>query len=245
MAWASVGRAGSTGNATSNTSVLTCTLNGVAGSGADVSDLLIYAIAVQNATTDTGLDEGAVLSIADSGGINVWQKIRERTKAGTGEAAQTGVVCSLWYTHVTNALSSVDTATATFGSPAQRDAQAGIVWRFSKGGDSALRLVNSTGITIGTSSSGALDMAAPTATDHLRLRVVGARTTLTALTTTAGWTTIGTTRASATARMAIFGEFLITSATTAVSNCSLTVATSQASHYALFEENSILGDSIF
>jgi hypothetical protein len=119
------------------------------------------------------------------------------------------------------------------------------VWRFTASPTASIRAVDSTYVVIATSSNGVLDLAAPTPTGHLRVRAVAAETTVTAFTTTAGWTTIGTTRASATAAMAVFGEFLITSNSTAASNCSISAAADNASVYALFEENELTGDGIF
>jgi hypothetical protein len=242
MAWASVGRAGSTGNQTLNSTILTITLNGQAGTGASVGDLLVWSIGVQSATTVTA-DEGAVLSVEDTVG-NTWTKIRELTN-GRQTVGSTGVVCSLWYTHVTQAASTTDTVSCIFGSSAARDAQGGIVWRFSKSGSASVRVADSTFLTSSTSLPGVMDLATP-ASEFLRYRTWAARTTIQAFSTTAGWTTIGTTRSGAAAPSeAIYGEYLITSATTAQSAPVITGAGSplSVSHYVVFEENLLMGDS--
>jgi hypothetical protein len=242
MTWASVGRAGSTGNATANTTGMAITINGVVGSGAAIGDVLICAIAVDNASSVNNADNVDVTAVTDTGS-NQWTKVRERTVGGA--AAQAGATCSLWYSRITSALSSAAVVSASFANGATSDAKAGIVWRFTASPTASIRAVDSTYVVIATSSNGVLDLAAPTPTGHLRVRAVAAETTVTAFTTTAGWTTIGTTRASATAAMAVFGEFLITSNSTAASNCSISAAADNASVYALFEENELTGDGIF
>jgi hypothetical protein len=239
MAWASVGRGGSLGEVT-NEAALDVVLNGVVGSGANVGELLVFAVAVDNASSVNNADNGDVTTVADSGGVNRWLKVRERTVGGA--AAQAGATMSLWYSHITSALSSAAVVSATFLDAAASDGTAGIVWRFSKNAAASVRLYDSTHVVIATSSNGVLDLAAPSATEHLRFRAVAAESTITTFTTTAGWTTIGTTRASATIPMAVFGEYLITSNSTAASNCSIGAAADNVSVLALFEENLLMGD---
>lgn len=225
MAWASIGRAGSTGNASNNTSSVGITLNGQAGSGGDVGDVLVLAFAVDNASSVNNADETAVTSVVDSASNN-WIKIREIT-AGGG-ASQAGAVCSLWYTQVSAALSTANSVTINMSNNTARDAKAGIVWRFSNTTNAKIEAYDSTHIVIATSSNGNLDLATPRG-EFLRFRAVAAETTVTSFTTTAGWTTIGTTRASATGAMAIFGEFRIITGTTAASNPSISAAADNAS----------------
>jgi hypothetical protein len=242
MAWASVGRGGSIGEVT-NEAALDVVLNGVVGSGASVGELLVFAVAVDNASSVNNADNGDVTGVADSGGVNIWTKIRERTVGGG--AAQAGATMSLWYSDITSALTTTAVVSATFNSAAASDGTAGIVWRFSKTGNTAV--IDSTHVVIATSSNGALDLTAPDAPEYLRFRAVAAESTVTGFTTTSGWTTIGTTRASATIPMAVFGEFRIVSAATAASNCSISAAADNVSIYALFEEQTlvVLGDSVF
>lgn len=242
MTWASVGRAGSTGSAGNNQANITVTLNGQAGAGAAVSDLLVMTVSVDNASSVNNADNGDVTGVTDSSS-NLWIKVRERTAGGA--AAQAGATCSMWYTHVTQALSTANTVVATFNNAATSDATAAIVWRFTHSATASVRLVDSTHVVIATSSNGALDLTAPSATGHLRIRTVAAESTVTAFTTTAGWTTIGTTRASATGAMSAFGEFLITSNATAASNCSISAAADNVSVMALFEENELMGTGSF
>lgn len=238
MAWSSIGLAGSTGNASNNQSSIVITLNGQAGSGSNVGDILILSIGVNNFSSVSNADEGAVTSVTDSGS-NLWVKAREITN---GNAASTvGTVCSVWYSRTHTALTTSNTVTANFSNNLARDGCTGIVRRFTAPGAVSVR--DSTYLTNATSLLGTIDQT-ETATEFLRFRAVAARTTLTAMTTTSGWTTIGSTRSSATANQAIFGEFRITSASTASSAPSLTAAVANASIYAVFEEAPLLGQVI-
>ena len=76
--------------------------------GLDITTLAILCVAVDNnATTD--IDEGAVTAVSDSKG-NTWIKLQERTN-GQG-SAQAGATISIWYSVLTTAIASGDTATA-------------------------------------------------------------------------------------------------------------------------------------
>jgi hypothetical protein len=242
MAWASVGVAGSTGNITANSSAMSIGLRSQPGSGANVGDLLVFTIAVDNASSDSNVDEVAVLSVTD-GASNAWVKAREITAGGA--AVQAGAVCSVWYSHITNALTTSHGVGCIFGSTATRDFKCGQVWRFSKSPTASVRMVDSTYVTIATSSCGTLDIATNSGGEFLRFRAIAAETTnVTAMTTTAGWVTMGTTRAGSNSAMSVKGEFLIASGSTAASSPSIAAAVDQASIYAVFEECELMGDGI-
>lgn len=242
MAWASVGRAGSTGNTGNNQATIDITLNGQVGTGANVSDVLIATFSCDNdSTTTSGIDPGAVSGVVDSASNN-WIKAREIQNGGG--LSQSGAVCSIWYTHVDNALSTAAVVTASLTNNTFRDATAGIVWRFTNG-TGALSLEETTFVTLGTSSCGSLDIdTSAKVSEHLRFRGVAAETTVTAFTTTAGWTTIGTTRSGTAvgAEVAVFGEFLISSSANAPSNPSISAAADQASILCVFENADLMGD---
>jgi hypothetical protein len=242
VAFVSVGRAASTGNATANSSTMTVTLNGQVGSGGDATDLLIFSIGSLNASTLAGInDETAVLSVTDSQG-NLWEKAR--ASLSTSATVGGGVICDVWFTNVEKPLSTVDTAVVTFSSPAARDHNVGIMWRFTKSGAS-VRPANSTYLQSASSLVGSMDLTQD-GTEFLRFRGISCRTTLQTFTTTAGWTTIGTTRSSATAGLVMCGEFNITTATTIASNPSKAGTVSKtASVLVSFEETALMGDSIF
>lgn len=243
MAWASVGLAGSTGNASNNNSNVVVTLTGQAGSGANVGDVLIACIGVNNFSSVSNADEGAVTSVTDNGTNtkNVWVKAREITANAATPASTTGTVCSVWYTHVDTALTTANTVTANFSNSAARDGATMLISRFTASG--AVGVKDSTYLTQTSSAFGTIDQT-ETATEFLRFRAIAARTTLTALTTTAGWTSMGTTRSSATVNQAIFGEWLISSASTAASSPKISAAVVNANVYAVFEENRPMGQTV-
>jgi hypothetical protein len=213
------------------------TLNGQVGSGAAVNDLLVLVYAMGSSTTTAEVTT-RVTAVTDTA-ANPWLKAQEFLGPS---ASSLNMVCSIWYTNVKNALSTTDVVTVVHST---RAGQAAIVWRFTHGQGSVRCLESTYTATNGSSNPGTLDISGP-ATDLLRVRGVASRTTLTALTTTAGWTTIGTTRASATVLTSVFGEYRITSASTAASAPLLTGHTTQsaASVYTVFEDCALMGGGV-
>jgi hypothetical protein len=244
MAWASVGLAGSTANATLNSSIITVTLNGQAGSGGNISDLLVFNIGTMRATTVGNVDAGAVLGVADSK-ANTWVKSREIQSSGATVAA--GNLCSLWYCNVEKALTTADTVSCTLSSTADRDLNAGIVWRFSKSG-AAVKSNSTYSVGLTSSALGARDLA-ENGSEFLRVRAcqVRIRSSIAhSFSTTAGWSAMGTAESPTTLAVFSCGEYLITSDTTAASNPIIVgTLTASATIYADFEESTLMGDSIF
>jgi hypothetical protein len=242
MAWAAVAVAGTVGSSVANSTAITVTLNTQAGVGAAAGDFLLAGFGLHNFSSVSNADNGDVLSVADSGS-NTWVKAREVTHGGATPATTVGTVCSVWYTRTRNALTTANTVVATLGSSASRDSQCGFVYRFTNTGGA--RVANTTHLITATSLLGSIDQT-QTATEFLRVRVVAARTTITALTTTSGWTACGAARGSAaTPTQAVFGEYRIITAATAASAPSLTAAVVNASIYVVFEEDTLMGDGIF
>lgn len=241
MAWASVGLAGSTGNASNNQSTIAITLTGQAGSGANANDLLILCVGVNNFSSVSNADEGAVTSVTDNGTNtrNVWTKAREITNGNA--ASSVGTVCSMWYTRVDTALTTANVVTANLSNNAVRDGVTGLISRFTVQGGVSVR--DSTYLTASTSGFGTIDQT-ESATEFLRFRATAARSTITSLTTTAGWTTMGTTRSSATANQAIYGEWIISSASTKNSSPSISAAAVSASVYVVFEEHNLMAQPL-
>lgn len=240
MAWGAGTLIGSTGNASANNTSVTATLNRVAGSAADLNDILVVTVGVNNFSSVSNADEGAVTSVTDNGtnSRNVWVKAREVTGNAGTPASTTGTVCSVWYTRVHTALTTANTVTANFSNSAARDGATMLVNRFTVSGSAQVK--DSTYLTQTSSAFGSIDQT-ETATEFLRFRAIAARTTVTSMTTTSGWTSLGTTRASATVNQAIFGEFLITSASTAASSPKISASVVNANIYAVFEEYTPLG----
>jgi hypothetical protein len=242
MAWAAAALAGTLGSSVANSTAIAVPLNTVVGTGANAGDFLLAGFATHNFSSVSNADNGDVLSVADSVG-NPWVKAREVTHGGATPATTVGTVCSVWYTRTNVTMTTTAIVTATLGSSAARDARCGFVYRFTCPGGA--RAANSTHLIIATSSAGSIDLA-QTATEFLRVRVMAARTTLTAMTTTSGWTSLAAVRASAaTPTQAIFGEYRIITASTAASSPSLTAAGIKASVYVAFEEDELMGDGIF
>jgi hypothetical protein len=241
MAWAASALAGTLGSSVANSTAIAVPLNTVVGTGAVAGDFLLAGFATHNFSSVSNADNGDILSVADSVG-NTWTKAREVTHGGATPATTVGTVCSVWYTRTNVTLSTTATVTATLGSSASRDVRCGLVYRFTNTGGA--HVANSTHLITATSLLGTIDQA-QTATEFLRVRVVAARTTLTAMTTTSGWTSLGAVRGSAaTPTQALFGEYRIVTASTANSAPSLTAAVVNASIYVVFEEDTLMGDGI-
>jgi hypothetical protein len=236
MAWQSVGVAGSTGITTANQTTARIILNRQAGSGADFGDVLVGIFATHNGTTANNVDVSAVSGVADTR-LNTWAKVRE---VQAGGVVQSAALCSLWYTRADVAMTTTDSVVVSFTSATQRDASAHLIWRFKTSG--AMRVSQSTFLAVVNSSvAGSLDLS-ENGTEFLRFRGVGSDSTVTTFTTTAGWDSAGMVRVSGTNPMAAYGEFLVSTASTAASNPSLATSThNQASVYATFEEINLMG----
>lgn len=241
MAWASVGLAGSTGNASNNQSSVAVTLTGQVGSGANVNDVLVLCVGVNNFSSVSNADEGAVTSVTDNGTNtrNVWVKAREITNGNS--ATTVGTVCSMWYTRVDTALTTANVVTANLSNNTARDGVTALISRFTVSG--AVAVKDSTYLIATTSGFGTIDQT-ETATEFLRFRAVAARSTVTSMTTTAGWTSMGSTRASATVNQAIYGEWKISSASTDNSTPKISAAVQSASVYVVFEEQTPMGQIV-
>lgn len=239
MAWTSVGVSGMLGSSVLST-LATITLNGQAGSGASVNDVLVYTISVPNVSAGADQDEGLVTSVDDSGG-NTWVKAAEWSN--TQGALSAGVCCSIWYSQTRTALTTSNTVSAHL-EPAR--SRTGIIWRFRPGAGATIRTIATTWLSVDGGQPGSIDIALPSGggQEYLRFRGIASETTLTtALTTTAGWTSIGTTREGANSGGSVRGEFIITAATTAASNPTFG-SIDQASVYAVLEETGLMGQII-
>lgn len=235
MAWGAVGLLGNQGSTgTSTTATLTTTIP------AAVNNVVVLTAAIASQTTVNNTTSSAIRSVSDSAN-NDW--VEARTFQATNGTR--GVICSVWYSRLDNALSSLGTITININGASTHKAMG--AFAYSVGPGVSVRAYDSTYISASTAQSPlSLDIAFPTQTEMLRFRGIGTETTLTtALTTSAGWTNIGTTRASALAPMSYRGEYLISSATTAASNPTLTSTSVDASVYVVFEETGLMGDGTF
>jgi hypothetical protein len=240
MTWAYVGRGGSLGSSVAATTVFSITMNGVDGSGADVGELLVCHVGVKPATTaPVVVIDGTthITGIVDSSS-NTWTKIREVTRLGAAVAInQTN---SLWYARCDKALTTSQTVTVSAVTTIQASF-VGIVSRFTNSGGS-VGVKDTTFIAVGTS---------PNTTDlvtdgsaFLRFKAMCQQSTLASFSTTSGWTGIGAVRATAVnPAAAAYGEFLVTTASTAASNIPGLTTASKVGIMALFDEQQLMGDS--
>lgn len=203
----------------------------------------VLIIAVDNNQTTDG-DEGAVTSVTDSGGVNVWSKAVEFCN-GQG-SAQAGATVSIWYSLITSVLVG-GTITANFSNSASRDKAAWTLREFSKGAGTTVAIEGTPGTLANDGADpGSLDVTTANIA-CLRIRGIAAESNdTTALTTTDGtWTAFNgatTTGGGSAANQAVRAEFKISTATGAASNPTL-YAADCASAYAAFKE--VAGDTLF
>ena len=115
MAWTSVNAP--IGNACNDKTAGT-TIVGTVQAGRDIAIGDVVLVAVAKDETGTGTtdgDQNEVTGVADSGGVNVYQKIAEYSNTQTAAAAD-GCVIALFMCHATAALAAGGTITATFSA---------------------------------------------------------------------------------------------------------------------------------
>jgi hypothetical protein len=238
MTFASKGTGGAVGSTTANQSSIALT---TATTAMSVGDFGVVLVAGDNNQTTDG-DEGMVTTVTDSVG-NLWKKAVEFTN-GQG-TAQTGAVCSLWYTNCHIALGTGGTITANLSNAASRDAMCIAFFIFTKAAGQIGLLIGTNTLADDGVDPTSLDVTS-TAVSHLRIRGIGGETnSATALTVTATWTTIPGTQvgASAAAGSAVRGEFIVSALANQASNPTY-VAADFASVYAVFEEMTIMGQEL-
>lgn len=193
MAFGSIGSLGTRGLKSANMSsfALTTTATAAAGSG------VFVFVAVDNAGTTNNTDEGAVSSFTDSAGGNTWSKIAENTV--TSGSTEDGSVVSLWYSLLTNGISSGGTITASFTNNTLRDAAAIIAWNFSIAAGSTLAIEgtpNRAADQGGTASGTGMDVTTSNI-ECLRIHACAIQdNAFTFGTPTTGWSVTGTVASS-------------------------------------------------
>lgn len=235
MAIAAGNSANSTQSSTANQASTT-----IAGDGVfsiDVGHLVVMIIAVDNSQTTDG-DEGAVTSITDTAGSNVWSKAAEFCNGQT--AAQAGATCSIWYCQAVSQITGATTITVNFSNAASRDKSCITYRSFTVGAGSTVA-IEGTPATLANDGAdpGSLNVTTGLI-ECLRVRGIAAESsTATALSPTDGtWTAFSgqtTAGGGSTANMAVRGEFKISTATGAASDPTL-FAADCASVYVAFKE---------
>lgn len=234
MAWGSIGTLSTVAYAGNNQTSMVHTIG---ANSIQPGNFAVIAWAQDNYSSVGSIDSAIITTVNDSAG-NVWRKAKEWQSGGG--AVQGGAVCSVWYTNATVALASgTGTITATLDSSftANFDAGASAGWVYSVGG--AVYVLNSTASISATSVPGLLDLNSGATGPYLRVRGIASETTLTTdISTTSGWTALGTVRASGTKAMGVRAEWIITASSTAASNPGAvgTAAIDQASVYVIFAE---------
>jgi hypothetical protein len=188
----------------------------------EAGNVAMVLIAADNTGT-TDADHSQVSSIADSVGGNTWTKIEEYTN-GQGSAG-TGVTVSLWQSRLTNAITSTDDITVTFGG-AITD-KCGEVWEFTVGGaltEAAAAVPNATD---GSNGFGSVQFSGLASASRLYLRALAKEVNpaATAFTASAGFTAMpGTRSRNNAAAVCIRGEFIIATSTGQTSNPTFAIA---------------------
>jgi hypothetical protein len=152
-AWSALGAMGGAGNATANQTPLQMT---VATTSPSAGNVVIVWVGKDN--TLTGDTSGTEISVADSSGTNVYQRVAEYTNGNAG--AQTGCTVAMFYSVLTTGLTAgSSTITATLGgTAANNDAQGMTAHAFSMSTGNAVTITG----TPSTLSNDAADPGAIT-----------------------------------------------------------------------------------
>lgn len=214
MAFTSIGSLGSAASVSADQTSIVLTTS----AACEVGHLALFFLACDNAQ-GLDIDEGAVASVADSGG-NTWSKLIEFPN-GQG-LAQAGAVISLWYTIATAQINNGGTITATFSNAASRDAVACSAWEYSLG-TSAIALAGSTSLAIDAGDIGQpITLSGLASAAYLWIRAQAIEASGNNLgTQTSGWTKITASTASTgvvATSMVLDGEFKISTGTSETSD---------------------------
>lgn len=211
MTIASVGTLGTALSSGNNQTSLVLTTS----AAAEVGNLVILAVAVDNDQTTDG-DSTAVSGVVDSSGGNTW--IKAKSFANGQGAAQAGADCSIWYTVVRTQIANGGTITASFTSATTADASAMSAWEFTKDPASTISIEGTPGsLANDGANAGALDVTTANIA-ALRVRAIASESnSSTALTPTAGGWAIITQAISgagtSATEMGIRGEWRIATGT--------------------------------
>lgn len=230
MALTAVGALGTGGGNAGNYSTFPTTTTATL----EAANIGVIIIAVDNNQTTDG-DEGGVSGVVDSAG-NTWLKGAEFTN-GQG-TAQAGALCSVWYVQAATQLASGGTVTASFTNNTSRDAVSTTLHEFTVTAGSTIALEGTPG-TLANDSADPGSLNVTTANiECLRIRGVASEQSARTLTATASWTkfTDGAASGGAGANgMCANGEFLISTATGAASDPSVSALDCASVYIALKE----------
>lgn len=234
MAFTHVGDLGTALSSGNNQASLAITTSASAAAGS----LVVLLVADDNNDTVTG-NSTAVASVADSTGLNTWNRGKESCNS-PGGVVEDGSDVSIWWSQLKATIPNGGTITATFTSTANSDATAMTAKNFSLGPPLTVVVVNGTPGAVAT--AGSLDVTT-TNVSCLRVRAIASESnSSTVLTPTAGGWAIFTQAISGAGTSAteqgIRGEWLISTATSAASSPTGGAgAGDQVSVYVAFSEN--------
>ncbi len=216
MAFGAVGGAGlfqDTSAGTSITGTVTATI--------EAGNVALVVVALDNLGSSDG-DNSEVTSVVDSSGVNVYTKLAEWTNANGSAGA--GATVSLWYSILTNQLTStVGTVTANFsGSPT---ASAMIVHEFTIGAGNVIQVAGSTSLSNDAADPGSMTLSSLPVVEYLFVRGIASESNNTATITTSGsYTSLGRTVANtgtSSTSIGARGEFRILTSSSSTSDPTL------------------------
>ena len=207
MAFDSAANIGSAFSTTANQASLVMTLS----VAANVNNLVVLLIAVDNAQTTTG--PSTAVSGVTSSVANTWTRAVGFANA-PGGVAQGGADISVWYSRISTQIPSAGTITATFANAALADATAMVGTKWSVLDQVEIAATNTRADTAAV--MGSLD-ATTINVECLRVRAVASESNVNAfLVVTAGWTRFGTGLSGAgtsDTEMAVRGEWRVSTGT--------------------------------
>jgi len=159
--WFSIGSLGSISSNSADQSSIVLQ----AGAVAEVGNVVVVLIAVDNAATSDG-DEGAITGVTDAAG-NTWVEIGEFTNANA--APQAGATISAWYSLISTQIALNSLITATFSNPSSRDASALTAWEFGRRNSGAVTVAAVTTLANDNSDPGSMNLSLG-AGEHLWVR---------------------------------------------------------------------------
>lgn len=230
MAWADGGACLTVADTTAGTSI-----TGTMSQTVAVGEVIVLWVSKDNANTTDG-DHSEITSVVDSQS-NVWTKAGEHTN-GQG-AANAGATESAWVCVVTTQLTSgVDTIAAGFSD--SRTASTMQARRLTVGAGASVTVVAVAGLSNDAADPGSIALSGLASQEYWFGRFIATESnTLTAITPTASWTTLGqqvaNTGTSATSMMSR-GEFRILTGTGATSDPTLFAADHASVMVALRED---------
>ena len=228
-AWAHIGTLGTAQDKTSGTSIVLTT-----SATAEAANVVMLVVAKDNAATADG-NTSEFTSISDSAGGNTWVKALEFCNAQA--AADAGATVALWYSKLTNQISSGGTITANFSDA--RTASTASAWEFTVGAGNVVSIIGTGQLATDGADPGLISISGLAAAQHLFFYAnAGETNSTTAMTSNEGYNVIDgnqTSGAAADTNMSVRGEWGIEVADSQGANPSF-VSADHAGVFVAFDE---------